>query len=314
MNDRLRMALERRRALGRDADFDHMRGFDDGLYGTSFGELRLAVVVHDLLERIPELRDGGLTVLDAGGGAGHLAIRLAQLGNDVVLCDPSLAMLVRARAAVEEAGLGDAITLVQAPIQEQHKIVPRTFDLITCHAVLNWLADPEDALARLAESLAQRGRLSLMFGNRNSWVLRRALRGDFTGVLSDPDRDSMRALHGRRMKGRRLSRLPAGWSELGWGKHGVPLSEATVRDWLARLGFAVESKAGIRMFHDHLPEPLRGPERFDELLELEIAFRNIEPFASLGRLIHLVCSREPVYDGSSRHEGARAGLQQALPG
>jgi S-adenosylmethionine-dependent methyltransferase len=307
MNGRIRMALERRRSLGRDADFDHMHGFDDGLYGTSFGELRLAVVVHDLLETIPELRDGGMTVLDSGGGAGHLAIRLARLGNEVVLCDPSLAMLVRARAAVEEAGLGGSITLVQAPIQEQRAIVPRTFDVVTSHAVLNWLADPEDALKWLVDSLAPRGRLSLMFGNRNSWVLRRTLRGDFADVLADPNRDSMRALHGRRMKGRRLSRLPSGWSELGWGKHGVPLSETTVRDWLARLGFAVQSKAGIRMFHDYLPESLRGSEHLDELLELELAFRNVEPFASLGSLIHFVCSRES-------DEGAGSARPGELPG
>ena len=307
MKARLRMALERRRSLGRDADFDRMGGFDDGLYGTSFGELRLAVAVHDLLEAVPELRDGGMTVLDSGGGAGHLAIRLAELGNEVVLCDPSLAMLVRARAAVDEAGLSDAITLVQAPIQEQHAVVPRTFDVVTCHAVLNWLSDPEAALRLLVDSLAPGGRLSLMFGNRNSWVLRRTLRGDFAAVLSDPNRDSMKALHAPRMKGRRLSRLPAGWSELGWGRHGVPLSEATVREWLTQLGLVVQSKAGVRMFHDHLPQPLRGPEHFDELLELELAFRNVEPFASLGALIHLICRRET-------DEGAATERRRALPG
>ena len=292
MSRRLLSGIQRRRDLGGDADFDRVGRFDEDLYASSVGRLRLEVVVHDLLESVPELRSGGVRVVDAGGGSGRLAIRLAQLGNDVVLAEPSAEMLARARAAIHEAGLSHAIKVVQAPIQDLHAALGSTFEVVTCHAVLNWVAEPQAALAQLVRSLAPEGRLSLMFGNRNARFFKSILAGDFAAVLKDPDPDSMEALYADRLRLRRFARLPSGWSELGWGTSEVPLSETRVREWLAASGLTVESKAGIRAFHDYLPEALRSDEHFDELLALEIALRNTEPFASLGALIHLVCARD----------------------
>jgi S-adenosylmethionine-dependent methyltransferase len=291
MRRRLLSSIQRRQELGGDADFDRVGGFDEGLYESSYGQLRLDVVAHDLLEKIPELRSGGVSVLDAGGGSGQLAIRLAQLGNEVVLTDPSAEMLARARTAIDEAGQSHAVQLVQARLQDQHGILGRTFELVICHAVLNWVAEPQAALPRLVESLAPEGRLSLMFGNRNARIFGRILSGDFEAVLGDPDPDSMESPFVNRVRLRRFARLPSGWSELGWGSSGVPLSEIRVREWLSMSGLTVESKAGIRVFHDYLPETLRSDEHLDELLALEIALRDREPFASLGALIHLICAR-----------------------
>src|SRR4029453_14246421 len=80
VTQRLREGLRRRRELGNDADFDRVwPSFDEELYGSSFGALRLSVVLDDLLESIPELRSGGVSILDAGGGSGRLAVRLAAL-------------------------------------------------------------------------------------------------------------------------------------------------------------------------------------------------------------------------------------------
>src|SRR5262245_27503074 len=140
---RLREGIQRRRALGNDADFDHLwPSFGDDLYGSSHGAVRLSVVLEDLVESVPTLRSGGMRILDVGGGAGHLAVRLAALGNEVVLCDPSVTLLDQARAASEAAGLAQSVTLVHGRIQDLDTTLEGTFDVITCHAVLDWLAEP----------------------------------------------------------------------------------------------------------------------------------------------------------------------------
>lgn len=290
VTQRLREGLRRRRELGNDADFDRVwPSFDEELYGSSYGALRLSVVLDDLLESIPELRSGGVSILDAGGGSGRLAVRLAALGNEVVLCDPSAKMLDEARVAVDAAGLAHAVTLVQARIQDLHTL-DREFDLITCHVVLNWLAEPEEALNALTQRLSSGGRLSLMFVNHNAFLLHRIQRGDFSEALDDWRPDGVKPPHASKMRLSRLSHLPTGWSYAAWGARAVPLSENVVREWLDRLDFVVESKAGVRMFHDYVPESHRTPDRLEDLLALERALRGTEPFASLGEHVHLICA------------------------
>src|SRR5204863_2066431 len=127
-------------------DFDVLGTDFERMYDSSWGQVRLGVVLADLLEHVPRLRDGGLRVLDAGGGAGRIAIELARLGNEVVLCDPSRAMLDRAESAIRAAGLSDAITVIHAPVQEVRVPPEQRFDVITCHAVIEWLVDPARAL------------------------------------------------------------------------------------------------------------------------------------------------------------------------
>jgi S-adenosylmethionine-dependent methyltransferase len=256
-----------------DANFDDIAAvFEDEIYGSSKGSVRLHVLWEDLLASIPRLADGDLSVLDAGGGAGHMAARLASLGNEVVLCDPSQEMLDRAQRVIHKAQLADAITTVRSTIQELPGLLDRSFDVITCHAVLEWLSNPRDALAQLTRFLKVDGQLSLMFYNRNATLLKRILSGAFADALHE---------------------YQAGPAPRGWGDGATALAEEAVREWLAGVGLAVRSKAGIRIFHDHVPEALRPPDRLDDLLTLELSLRGQEPFASLGQHIHLVCERAP---------------------
>jgi S-adenosylmethionine-dependent methyltransferase len=242
-----------------DTDFDgRAEAFEADIYGTSKGYVRLNVLWQDLLSAVSAIGDGGLSVLDAGGGSGHLAVRLAALGNRVTLCDPSAEMLAMASKRAEEEGVADRVVTVRSDIQGLAGVIDERFDLVTCHAVLEWLGEPEVALRDLAPFLKPDGLLSLMFYNRNAAVLKRVLRGDFR---HDP---------------------PPGPP--------FPLDEADVRDWLAGAGLRVVSKAGVRIFHDLLDPAVvqADPER---LLEIETEMRRREPFASLAQHIHLVCER-----------------------
>jgi S-adenosylmethionine-dependent methyltransferase len=254
-----------------DADFDELGdAFEEEIYGSTKGYIRLHVLWEDLLGSIPALSKGGLSVLDAGGGAGRVAVRVAALGNRVVLADPSRAMLDRAEASVREADLGDAVTTVQASVQELSSRLDESFDVVMCHAVLEWLAQPREAVTALARLLNADGVLSLLFFNRNAAVLKSVLSGSYGEALADLGRQT----------------APAGPIRTA-----RPLAESEVREWLTAAGLQVRSKAGIRIFHDHLRAGAGAPDRLDELLAVETALRAQEPFASLGQHLHLVCNR-----------------------
>ena len=264
------MAREGRRVT--DRDFDPIaRDFEGDVYGSSKGRVRLAVLWEDLLSAIPELKDGGLSVLDAGGGAGRVAVLLAQAGNRVLLADPSRELLARAERTVVESRppAGGSVATLRAALQDLgEELAGERFDVVCCHAVLEWLADPEGALGLLAGFLGAEGHLSLMFYNRDAALLKRALGGNLAPALGDD--------------------VPRGRD---WGEGATPLAERAVRGWLDGLGLRVRSKAGVRILHDHVPEDLRLPERIGELLEAEKRLRGREPFSSLGQHTHLVCER-----------------------
>lgn len=263
-----------------DVNFDGIAGaFEQTVYGSSKGYIRLSVLWEDMLSGIPHLAGGGLSVLDAGGGAGHIAMRLAGLGNEVVLCDPSREMLDRAQRAIEEAGLTSHVRIVQAPIQQLTARLNGAFDVITCHAVLEWLQNPKEALSDLAQLLKPDGLLSLMVYNRDAVLLKLVLNGEFEQALSDYQTTS---------------------APRGWGDGATPLQEEQIRAWIAELGLEVTQKAGIRIFHDHLPGNARSPQRVDALLDVEQALRGQEPFASLGQHTHLLCQRSSPREAAAR--------------
>jgi SAM-dependent methyltransferase len=102
----------------------------------------MAVLWDDLLAAIPRLRDGGVDILDAGGGAGHLAIRLAQLGHRVVLAEPARDRRDRAQAAIGTTSMSGSVIVVPGALQELPDQLHLRFDVIVCHAILEWLAEP----------------------------------------------------------------------------------------------------------------------------------------------------------------------------
>ncbi|HEV2438541.1 MAG TPA: hypothetical protein VGX97_00575 [bacterium] len=110
---------------------------------------------------------------------------------------------------------------------------------------------------------------SLLFYNRNAALQRRVFRGEYVDAVRE---------------------LREGCGPRGNGC--VPLADETVRRWLDDLGFPVRSKAGIRIFHDYLPEVARSAEPLNDLLEVERAFREQEPFALLGHHLHLICEKQ----------------------
>jgi S-adenosylmethionine-dependent methyltransferase len=239
--------------------------FEQDIYGSSKGFIRWNVLWEDLRAELPQLQNGHLDILDVGGGAGRITLALAKLGHRVTLVEPARDLLEKAQNLAASENL-KSIIFVNTSLQDFKSEQP--FDVILNHAVLEWLAEPKIALAHLVKQLKPGGYLSLMFYNRNAMIFKDILKGDF----------SLEALHETSLN-------------RGWGEESKPLFPEIVMQWLDEFGIRVKSKAGIRIFHDHITEKDREG-RLEQLLVAEKTLRKREPFASLAQHIHLVCQKQ----------------------
>lgn len=254
-----------------DRNFDDIaHRFKRNIYGGLKGKIRLQVIERDFQEFIPALgKNSGaqLRILDAGGGQGQLAVRLARLGHQVVICDISREMLQLAQEhIVQELGADCTdIELMHCAIQALPVQLHGTFDLVLCHAVLEWVAEPAVLIETLLTYLKPGAHLSLTFYNLHSLIYKNLLRTNFKKIQK------------QEYKGCRGSLTPT-----------QPLAPAQVYQWFAQQPLQILCKSGIRVFHDYIFN--RDDRERDEktLLEMELQFSRQEPYLSLGRYIHVL--------------------------
>lgn len=251
-----------------DRNFDSIAAkFQQNIYSTTKGRLRQLVLQRDLAELALPV---DTVVLDVGGGQGQLALWLAALGHPVLLTDISTEMLAIAQQAAEAQGI--ELKVQQAGLQQlagqvmagQMTAAP----LVMCHAVLEWLADPADAIKQLWQLTAPGGWLSLMFYNKDAKRFSNIVYGNFNYVLRDLAYK------------KKVSLSPQN-----------PLDPQAVMQWCQQAGFVVHSKTGVRCFHDYLRDRSEQQSEFDKLLEVELRFNRQEPYASLGRYQHLLLKK-----------------------
>jgi len=244
-----------------DRHFDELATrFAAKIYGGAKGAIRLAVLQADLAET---LLGRPLRVLDIGAGLGHMSLWLAEQGHAVTLAEPAKPMLDGARERFNAAG--SSATFIQAPWQELPAMLDQPYDLVLCHAVLEWLAEPYAILPVLRRLTAQDGHLSLAFYNRDALVYRNLLKGHF------------RKLRNNDLAGEKQSLTPQ-----------TPLDprELAVQvqgQWL------IESRSGVRVFHDYMPHDFQARADLPALIEMELAHRRHPAFAGLGRYLHWIC-------------------------
>ncbi len=256
-----------------DRNFDDLsRRFGKNIYQTMKGQLRLAVLRRDLIDWVPEGQ--ALQVLDVGAGQGHWALELTRMGHQVLLTDISAGMLQEAQSLFAEAGLSPsalaATKWLQAPVHELPARLPRTFDMVVCHAVLEWLAEPQKALAHLASVARPNGWLSLIFYNVDGLIFKNLLRTNYKKVLQSD------------FTGARGSLTPVN-----------PLHPSEVLTWLDEAGFELVCQSGIRVFHDYILDPLARARDAEQVIQLELAYSRRAPYRDLGRYIHILARRRP---------------------
>ncbi|MEH6472158.1 MAG: methyltransferase domain-containing protein [Halopseudomonas sp.] len=239
--------------------------FNRNIYNTPKGKIRLALLQQDLAA---QLASPGQVILDAGGGQGQLARWCAQQGHQLVLCDTSATMLDQARQMVEVEKLQSQFELIHSPIEAFCQQDTRQFDMVMCHAVLEWVTDPAELLAGLERRLKPGGCLSLMFYNRHSIVLRNALRGNFRKALSP------------NLNGDGSALTPIN-----------PCDPEQIETILTGLRLEIVERAGIRCFYDYLPIKVKQTYTFEDILEMECRFRHQAPYYQMARYIHLIAHK-----------------------
>jgi S-adenosylmethionine-dependent methyltransferase len=196
------------------------------------------------------------------------SLELARAGHEVVICDISAAMLRLAAEQVAAEGLEERVTLLHCSIQELENHLSEEsgiFDVVLCHAVMEWLAEPRNLLPCLMRHLSVDGLLSLTFYNLHSMVYKNLLRTNYRKVL-EQDYAAFRG-----------SLTPIN-----------PLDPAVVAEWLAEQPLEVLCTSGIRVFYDYLLDPEARRQAPEAVLELELRLSRQEPYRSLGRYVHVL--------------------------
>lgn len=249
------------------------RNFDDisnkfakNIYGTTKGKIREAIVwqeLENILDNYPQNKP--LTILDGGGGQGQIACKLAKLGHHVTICDISKQMLELAKQKAREENVN--LNYLCCSIQQLNSVLDEKFDIVICHAVLEWVAEPIELIQSLKKHLKPEGYLSLMFYNYHGLLFKTVILGNF------------------------------GYTQAGLAKRkkktlspDFPREPKDVYNWLTQLDFNILQKIGIRIFHDYLTNRPKADTHFQQLLEIEKQYCRSEPYFNLARYI-LVTAR-----------------------
>lgn len=253
-----------------DRNFDDLLArFKKNIYQSAKGKIRLAMLESDLHEVIPFLEQGHkYSTLDIGAGTGEFALQLIKPESEMVLTDISEKMLRQAQETIQKKHPDVQVSYIHGPLDELPEKLHRCFDLVLCHAVLEWLEQPQKTIQILSNFIEPGGYLSLMFFNRNSLIMRQMLNGNLKKLKSEDFRDKKTTL------------TPIS-----------PLEPETVYHWLAAEGLSIVRKTGIRVMYDYMAGNVRDKRSFEDILEMEKKYSAQEPFRSLGRYIHVVCQK-----------------------
>ncbi len=251
-----------------DRNFDDIaHKFVKNIYESGKGDIRQTIVWEDLILALTSLNDKKhcLNVLDAGGGLGQISQKIAQRGHQITLCDLSSEMLKLAKADIEKNKLIEQYRLIHSAVQEIGGHLNEPVDLLIFHAVMEWLADPKEALDTLLKQVKPGGVASVMFYNHHGLVLKNVICGNIPHILEGMP-------HRRRFK-------------LQPQKGLLPHE---VYQWIEDAGFEICGKSGIRSFHDYVGQmEYKGDYQYEDVLELERQLCRQEPYLSLGRYIHV---------------------------
>lgn len=266
-----------------DRSFDNIADhFEKKVYGGLKGEIRLAVLRRDILDyaaQMSQTLQRPLRVLDVGAGLAQIATELAALGHKVIINDISANMLAKAKENADRLPTASAnITWHVCPYQAlEDKLATDSdtaaFDLILCHALLEWLADPAAIMDFCDRQLTTEGALSLCFYNPASFDYRNLIMGNFNLLDSLLDNNDYKADN-------KKSLTP---------NH--PVAKQEVEAWLIAHHYRTLRSSGLRVFHDYAPLKRGGHTDPEAVIRMELRYSDQEPYKWLGRYLHILAAR-----------------------
>lgn len=258
-----------------DRSFDPIADhFEKKVYGNLKGDIRLAVLRRDIFAAVnTKSAELGrpLKVLDVGSGLGQIALEIAAMGHEVVINDISPNMIAKAQKNAGELELTSTIRWYVCPYQDlKNELLGETFDVILCHALLEWLAKPAEVMDFFDDMLDKGGMLSLCFYNPASFDYRNLIMGNFNLLnTQNYQADNKKSL------------TP---------NHPVAIGE--VKSWLAAHDYQIERISGLRVFHDYAPLKRGGHNDPNAVIEMELRYSSQEPFKWLGRYLHILAQSQ----------------------
>lgn len=241
---------------------------------TPEGRLRLDLPLANLQEFLPQA-EHPLHALDIGGGTGANAVRLATLGFHVTLLDFSQAMLDIAGRAAQAAGVVDKIALKIGDATKLASLFQgASFDLVSCHNVLEFIDDPRAVLRDAARMLRDSSSmLSVLVRNRHGELLKAAL---LNGDLLAAERH-----------------LTSDWGEesLYGGKVRLFTAEG-LHAMLNAASLEVTAGRGVRVIADYLPQKIARNGEYERIFQLERKLGRRPEFAAVARYTH--CLAHPA--------------------
>lgn len=241
--------------------------FADQIYGGLKGRIRQSLLTHLYSTQLADDLATEQRVLDAGGGLGQMSAWFLEAGHRVDYFDVSAEMVERVSTELAPAIDAHRLTVQQASVLDFAPQQP--YDLVVLHAVLEWLEQPEQALARLMGWVRPGGILGLMVYNRHMLAMRNLMRGTLAKV-----RDNQLGGDGR------------GLTPIS------PLDPAQVRAQLEADGYTVISQAGIRTFSDLTEPTVLSWYSEEEVLAMERQLCEQVPYRDLGRYVLFLARRD----------------------
>jgi S-adenosylmethionine-dependent methyltransferase len=240
---------------------------------TPEGRLRLDLVFANLQDFLPQATRS-LHALDLGCGTGAIAVRLARLGLHVTLVDASAPMLDFAKRAAQDAGVTERIALKHGDATQFANLFhDKSFDVILCHNILEYVDDPCAVLRSAARALrGPSSIISVLVRNRAGEVLKAAI---LDGDLAATDHN-----------------LTTEWGHesLYGGKVRLFTTES-LQAMLLESSLATTAEHGVRVLSDYLPPSVSRSDEYQRIFELERKLGRRPEFAAVARYRHCLAHR-----------------------
>jgi S-adenosylmethionine-dependent methyltransferase len=237
---------------------------------TPEGRLRFELAFANLQEFLPlPQATRALRALDLGCGTGATGVRLARQGVHVTLLDSSPEMLDIAKRAAREAGVTEKIALKYGDAVQAAALFPRrSFDVVLCHNILEYVDDPSAVLSAAAQVMrsdsADTGILSILVRNLAGEVFKAGIQ---QGDLSAAEHN-----------------LTAVWGyESLFGGRVRLFTADSLQGMLKVASLAVTAERGVRVISDYLPPQVSRSAEYERIFELERKLGNRPEFVAVAR-------------------------------
>lgn len=216
-------------------------------------------------------------ILDAGGGTGTFAVKLAQMGYRLVLTDVSDGMLAQARRKVADFGLEDRISIVPADVCAMPELEDGQFALALCEGdPLSYCEDAEAGARELARVVRPGGFVIASVDNRPATLKQLT------------EEQGQQAVEGLLAEGRMF--VPHEQEELSFVGHSFTAHE--LRNLFERVGLTVERLIGKLVIAPRLScYRSENPAIQDWLLDLELTYSEDPAYIPLAGHLEIVGRR-----------------------